>query len=256
MSGALAPTGGLRLEVVAGQATGERLSIDERLVFGRQTDGPGRLAGDPELSRHHARIARDPHGRYAIEDLSSTNGTFLNGVRLATPTALAAGDLIDMGATRLIVREAPGGPHPSHGPVDVRATTVIDELVPAPPPVAEPTPPPEAVAPAPPLAPVAVAPTPPPEAVAPTPTPPPPPPPPEPVAPVAAVAPAAPPDLEPPTDVTPPERQASATIAATLELRLAVDFELCQAEIGYEEGTAPIRLRFQAGRWRVSNGEL
>ncbi|MGA2925843.1 MAG: FHA domain-containing protein [Solirubrobacteraceae bacterium] len=141
MSAASAPAGELRLEVVAGKAAGEKLTIEDRLVFGRQTEGLGRLGGDPELSRHHAEVARGPSGEYAIEDLSSTNGTFVNGVRVGAPTPLAAGDLIDLGATRLIVRAAPIGPTPPAG-VDVRAATVIVDLPSeALPPVAHPPPP-------------------------------------------------------------------------------------------------------------------
>ncbi len=82
----------LRLEVAVGRARGFSFVVDERLVIGRDSDGPGRLADDPELSRHHAEIVRGPSGEFTIKDLSSTNGTFVNGSRLNTPVVLTVGE--------------------------------------------------------------------------------------------------------------------------------------------------------------------
>jgi hypothetical protein len=54
------------------------------------------VLGDPEVSRQHARLTRTPAG-YILEDLGSTNGTFVNGERLVTARALAAGNQIGLG---------------------------------------------------------------------------------------------------------------------------------------------------------------
>ena len=51
---------------------------------------------DPEVSRRHAQIVRQEAG-YAIVDLGSTNGTFVNEVRVATLTPLQDGDQIRLG---------------------------------------------------------------------------------------------------------------------------------------------------------------
>jgi pSer/pThr/pTyr-binding forkhead associated (FHA) protein len=51
---------------------------------------------DPEVSRRHARIVHRKD-QLALEDLGSTNGTFLNGQRVTHLTALQDGDLIDLG---------------------------------------------------------------------------------------------------------------------------------------------------------------
>lgn len=56
---------------------------------------------DKEASRHHAVINRDPAGHYLVEDLQSTNGTFLNGTRLDAPSAVKAGDELKIGSTIL-----------------------------------------------------------------------------------------------------------------------------------------------------------
>jgi pSer/pThr/pTyr-binding forkhead associated (FHA) protein len=96
------------LEVVAGKAVGMSIVVDDELVVGRNAEGAGKLAEDGELSRSHARIAIDGNGFCAVEDLGSTNGTFVNGLRITTPQTLSQGDTIEVGATTLVVRELPG----------------------------------------------------------------------------------------------------------------------------------------------------
>jgi len=57
---------------------------------------------DPGASAEHALISlRDGH--WWLEDLESTNGTFLNGVRLSTPAIIAPGDMIRVGHVQLKV---------------------------------------------------------------------------------------------------------------------------------------------------------
>jgi predicted component of type VI protein secretion system len=51
---------------------------------------------DSEVSRQHARVTQTPGG-FVLEDLGSTNGTFINGERLVAPRILSAGDLIGLG---------------------------------------------------------------------------------------------------------------------------------------------------------------
>jgi pSer/pThr/pTyr-binding forkhead associated (FHA) protein len=96
-----------RFEVVAGRAIGMSILLDDELLIGRHADGAGRLADDDEISRSHARISLDRSGFCAIEDLGSTNGTFVNGLRIAGPQTLSVGDTIEVGGTTLVVRELP-----------------------------------------------------------------------------------------------------------------------------------------------------
>ena len=96
-----------RFEVVAGRAHGMSILLDDELLIGRHADGAGRLADDEEISRSHARISLDRSGFCAIEDLGSTNGTFVNGLRIAGPQTLSVGDTIELGSTTLVVRELP-----------------------------------------------------------------------------------------------------------------------------------------------------
>jgi pSer/pThr/pTyr-binding forkhead associated (FHA) protein len=97
-----------RLEVAAGKAAGMSIIVEDELVIGRHAEGAGRLAEDDEISRSHARVSLDPSGFCAIEDLGSTNGTFVNGLRISTPQTLSEGDTIELGSTTLVVRELPG----------------------------------------------------------------------------------------------------------------------------------------------------
>jgi pSer/pThr/pTyr-binding forkhead associated (FHA) protein len=90
-----------RLKVLAGPAVSTEIPIGNELVIGRSRHGGGSLGGDPELSRLHARIGRTSEGILIIEDLGSTNGTYLNGWRLTTAQQLRAGDQIALGQTLL-----------------------------------------------------------------------------------------------------------------------------------------------------------
>jgi hypothetical protein len=63
------------------------------------------VVGDAEVSRQHARVTRTPGG-YVLEDLGSTNGTFVNGERLTTPRVLNPGDLIALGETVTLTFDA------------------------------------------------------------------------------------------------------------------------------------------------------
>ncbi len=53
-------------------------------------------ADQSSVSRRHAEIVLD-HGAWMIQDLGSTNGTFVNGVRIDAPTPLRPGDTLILG---------------------------------------------------------------------------------------------------------------------------------------------------------------
>jgi pSer/pThr/pTyr-binding forkhead associated (FHA) protein len=58
---------------------------------------------DEALSAHHARITFH-HGQWWLEDLHSTNGTFLNREKLTTPAVLITGDEFKCGNTDFGIR--------------------------------------------------------------------------------------------------------------------------------------------------------
>src|SRR4051812_18226675 len=124
---------GESLQVVAGNAAGSNIALDNELVIGRSTPGLGSLGGDSEISRVHARIYHDPSGQLMVEDLGSTNGTFVNGNRIAAATPLRSGDQVRVGQTTMSVA---GGA--------AEGATTVGQIVP--PPAAAVPPPPAAVA--------------------------------------------------------------------------------------------------------------
>src|SRR4051812_11969721 len=94
---------GESFRVVAGNAAGSSIALEQELVIGRSTRGLGSLGGDGEISRVHARVFRDAAGRLTVEDLGSTNGTFVNGSRIAAVTPLGVGDRVRVGQTTMTV---------------------------------------------------------------------------------------------------------------------------------------------------------
>jgi pSer/pThr/pTyr-binding forkhead associated (FHA) protein len=89
-----------RLRVVSGPLAGQTVDVEEEVVIGREdTD---LIIDDEELSRRHA-VVRRFNNRLQVEDLGSTNGTFVDGARIAEPTLLGGGAEIKLGATVLVV---------------------------------------------------------------------------------------------------------------------------------------------------------
>jgi RND superfamily putative drug exporter len=99
---------GEQLELVSGAGAGRRIELDGDVLLGRAVAGEGRLNDDPEVSRRHARIRRGPDGTLTVEDLSSGNGTWLNGGRVDETLALAPGDRLKIGQTVFAVTDVYG----------------------------------------------------------------------------------------------------------------------------------------------------
>jgi predicted component of type VI protein secretion system len=85
-----------KITMSAGPTPGKTYELTEtEITVGRDINA-GIVINVPEVSRRHARFRRDPGG-YLLEDLGSTNGTFVNGQRLSAPTLLRSGDTIQFG---------------------------------------------------------------------------------------------------------------------------------------------------------------
>lgn len=100
---------GESFRVVSGNAAGTQIQLGDEFQIGRSADTEGRLGDDPELSRAHAKVTRDPQGRLVVQDLGSTNGTAVNGQRISGPTVLKPGDTVQVGKSTLQLQDASGG---------------------------------------------------------------------------------------------------------------------------------------------------
>jgi hypothetical protein len=81
-------------------ATGTVLEIARELLAGRDAGADIALPADGYASGRHARFVRGEDGD-VVEDLHSTNGTYVNGERLNGTRYLQQGDVITIGQTQL-----------------------------------------------------------------------------------------------------------------------------------------------------------
>jgi predicted component of type VI protein secretion system len=89
-------TSGYRMIVRSGPNPGTVFELTKEVsTIGRDVTNEI-VIGDAEVSRQHARLTRTPGG-YVLEDLGSTNGTFVNSERLMAPRVLKPGDLVACG---------------------------------------------------------------------------------------------------------------------------------------------------------------
>jgi len=79
--------------------------LGAELTVGRAPGCAVLLDGDSFVSQLHARVFRRDGGLF-VEDLGSTNGTFLNGVKVTAPVSIAKGDKIQFGKSVLEVRKS------------------------------------------------------------------------------------------------------------------------------------------------------
>ncbi len=96
-----APT---HVAVVDGANEGETVSLDDApILIGRGSDAAIRL-DDDYVSTRHARIASSGD-QWFVEDLGSTNGTYMGSHRLTQPTTLQLGSKVRIGKTTLELRK-------------------------------------------------------------------------------------------------------------------------------------------------------
>jgi pSer/pThr/pTyr-binding forkhead associated (FHA) protein len=92
-----------QLIVVASPALdeGDVVTLDvHALRVGRSADNELPIERDEYASSHHARFEPRRDGVY-VEDAGSTNGTFVNGIRLTRERRLTPGDVVRIGETDL-----------------------------------------------------------------------------------------------------------------------------------------------------------
>lgn len=113
--------GAIRLHIGGGPSSTRRRGPSELVVLRGEVEqgkrvklrGSGHTVGrskdadiiihDPYASDFHARVSAQ-NGQTRVEDLGSTNGTYVNGRRITAPTAVVKGDTVQIGKTMLEVR--------------------------------------------------------------------------------------------------------------------------------------------------------
>jgi len=92
--------------VTSGPAAGRSIELDREVVIGRE-DAADLVIQDPEISRRHAALRPGPGGAVLVEDLGSSNGTFVDGRQITEPVTLTPGAKLQMGDSVFALQ--PGG---------------------------------------------------------------------------------------------------------------------------------------------------
>jgi pSer/pThr/pTyr-binding forkhead associated (FHA) protein len=136
-----------KLILQSGVGAGTEYPLDKTdLLLGRDLSNDI-VVNDPEVSRRHARLILQ-EGSYILEDLSSTNGTFIRGQRLGAPMVLRPGETITIGekvvlkyeviqtdpnATVVVQRRVVDTTQPPAAPAPIPAPRPVAAAVPMPP---------------------------------------------------------------------------------------------------------------------------
>jgi predicted component of type VI protein secretion system len=94
-----------RLVMRSGPSVGQVYPLDKNEVFVGRDLNNDIVINDPEISRRHARLFLQGND-YILEDLGSTNGSFVNGQRLMGPNSLRPGDVVTFGERLSLVFES------------------------------------------------------------------------------------------------------------------------------------------------------
>lgn len=93
-----------KLQIVSGPNAGQSVPLgDKPILLGRGTDAAIRL-DDDYVSTRHARFATNGE-QWFVEDLGSTNGTYLGSQRLTSPTPIGIGIAVRLGKTIVELRK-------------------------------------------------------------------------------------------------------------------------------------------------------
>src|SRR5262245_11313593 len=114
-----------KLLVQAGPRVGEVILIDRSVLrVGRQLTND-LVISDAKVSRQHARLEQQDDG-LLLTDEGSSNGTYVNGVRIDGPVLLQVGDVVAFGASHLLVQAIPA-PAAATGATPAVAATPVEQ---------------------------------------------------------------------------------------------------------------------------------
>ena len=90
-----------KIQAISGEFTGQEISIDRDMLVGRHQSADLVLQS-AEISRKHATFLIKEQALY-VQDLNSSNGTFVNDLRIADETLLKEGDIVHFACLKFSV---------------------------------------------------------------------------------------------------------------------------------------------------------
>ena len=94
----------------SGPTPGKIFPLEEPGIMIGRDNTSDLVINDAEISRKHARLIWQD-GNYVIEDVGSTNGTFINGKRLSAPFVLYGGEIVTLGENIVLIYEPTSDPN-------------------------------------------------------------------------------------------------------------------------------------------------
>lgn len=90
-----------KLQAITGDITGQEISITHDMLVGRHQDVDV-LLQSAEISRRHAALLLKDQGLW-VQDLNSSNGTFVNNVKIDHETLLKDGDILQFASLKFSI---------------------------------------------------------------------------------------------------------------------------------------------------------
>ena len=108
-----------KIQAITGEYAGQEISIDRDMLVGRHQEADV-LLQSAEVSRKHAALLLKEQALW-VQDLNSSNGTFVNDLRIETESPLQAGDIIQFASFKFSVLA------PAQSEEIVEAETVVEQ---------------------------------------------------------------------------------------------------------------------------------
>lgn len=125
-----------KIQATTGEFAGQFITIDQDMLVGRHQDA-NIVLQSAEISRRHAAFLLKEQGLF-VQDLNSSNGTFVNGERIVAETALKQGDQLAFASLQFAVLQEAEEKQPAQAqqavgqPAEAVATSVANETEQAP----------------------------------------------------------------------------------------------------------------------------
>lgn len=116
-----------KLTLLLGRRTMQAYDFKQASIIVGRDDGADVRIDNPSVSRRHAEIRLGDDG-WVVEDLGSSNGTFVKGVKIESPQSIGLGDEIGFGKFSIVFGKALG-----EGEVPVATPSPMADSAPVPP---------------------------------------------------------------------------------------------------------------------------